>query len=179
MDCFRSAHFPLKQARNRLWRHTIVEAIRNDPEWKNGNYEQQPHAFSRIAPLVLMMTGNPVRQFEKYPTRAAADAWYDRVVETVDKRTDANDRIYQYEASTDYNPAPDLEKIKARLFWIEFDDDQINSPEFTVLDREMPRVKNGRYVIIQTGKQGNGRGTTSSAPKDRARVTGKREVIPR
>lgn len=131
-------------------------AFRHDPEWKNGNYEQQPHAFSRIAPLVLIMSGNPVRQFENYPTRATADAWYDRVVAFVYQRADTNDRLYQYEASSDYNPAPDLEKIKARPFLIEFDDDQINSPEFAVLDREMPRVKNGRYVILQTGKQSNG-----------------------
>jgi homoserine O-acetyltransferase/O-succinyltransferase len=142
--------------RNRLWRHSIVEAIRNDPEWKNGDYEQQPHAFSRIAPLILVMTGNPVRQFEQYSTREAADAWYDRVVANAYTRADTNDRLYQYDASSDYNPAPDLEKIKARVFMIEFDDDQINSPEFAVLDREMPRVKNGRYVIIQTGRQGNG-----------------------
>ena len=56
--------------------HIIVEAIRNDPEWKNGDYRQQPRGYTRIAPLVVIMTGNPVRQFEAYPTREAADAWY-------------------------------------------------------------------------------------------------------
>jgi homoserine O-acetyltransferase len=142
--------------RNRLWRRIVIEAIRNDPEWKNGDYEQQPHGYSRIAPMIRMMTGNPVRQFEKYPTRAAADAWYHDIVATAYTYADANDRLYQYDSSRDYNPAPDLEKIKAKLLLIEFEDDQINSPEFAVLDREMPRVKNGRYVIIPTGKQSNG-----------------------
>jgi homoserine O-acetyltransferase len=142
--------------RNRLWRRTVIESIRKDPEWKNGDYEQQPHGYSRIAPMIRMMTGNPIRQFEKYPTRAAADAWYDDIVATAYTYADANDRLYQYEASRDYNPAPDLEKIKAKVMVIEFEDDQINSPEFAVLDREMPRVKNGQYVIIPMGKLSNG-----------------------
>jgi homoserine O-acetyltransferase len=144
--------------RNRFWRHIVTEAIRNDPEWKNGDYEQRPHGFSRIVPLIVMMTGNPVRQFEKYPTRAAADAWYESLTKFAYERVDSdpNDRLYQYEASSDYNPAPGLEKIKARLLSIEFEDDQINSPEFAVLDRDMPRVKNGRYVIIPAGKQSEG-----------------------
>jgi homoserine O-acetyltransferase len=141
--------------RNRLWRHVIVEAIRNDPEWKNGDYQEQPHSYSRVAPMVAMMTGNPVRQFEAYPTRAAADAWYQRLTASA-SQVDVNDALYWYEASSDYNPGPDLEKIKAKLLAIEFEDDQINAPEFAALDREMPRVKNGRYVIIPTLKQSNG-----------------------
>ena len=141
--------------RNRLWRHMIVEAIRNDPEWKNGDYQQQPHGYSRIAPLVAIMTGNPVRQFEAYPTQAAADAWYEGITASAHQK-DANDTLYQYDASSDYNPSPDLEKIKAKLLAIEFEDDQINAPEFAALDREMPRVKSGRYVIIPTVKQSNG-----------------------
>jgi homoserine O-acetyltransferase len=143
--------------RNRLWRHMIVEAIRNDPEWKNGDYEQQPRGYSRIAPLVAMMTGNPERQFETYPSRAAADAWYERLVASA-SQVDVNDVLYQYDASSDYDPGKDLEKIKAKLVAIEFDDDQINSPEFAALDGDMLRVKYGRYVVLHTGKQGNGEG---------------------
>jgi homoserine O-acetyltransferase len=149
--------------RNRLWRHTVVEAIRNDPEWKNGDYEQQPHGYSRIVPLIAIMVSNPVRQYEQYPTRAAADAWYERMTQGAYKHADANDRLYQYEASSDYNPAPDLEKIKAKLVLIVFEDDQVNSPQFAALDREMPRVKNGRYVIIPAGKQSNGEGNNTDA----------------
>jgi homoserine O-acetyltransferase len=149
--------------RNRLWRHTVVEAIRHDPEWKNGDYEQQPHGFARMVPLIAIMVSNPVRQYEKYPTRAAADAWYERMTEGAYKRADVNDALYHYDASSDYNPAPDLEKIKAKLLLIVFEDDQINSPEFAVLDREMPRVKNGRYVIVPPGKQSNGEGNNTNA----------------
>jgi homoserine O-acetyltransferase len=142
--------------RNRLWRRMMVEAIRNDPEWKNGDYNQQPHAYSRIAPLVRIMTGNPVTQFDEHPTKAAADEWYDRIVKQVFEHKDANDTLYHYNASGDYNPGPDLEKIKAKLLLIVFDDDQINSPELAVLDREMPRVKTGKYVIVRTGAEGKG-----------------------
>lgn len=138
--------------RNCWCRHMIVEAIRNDPEWKNQDYDQQPRAYSWIAPLTAIMTGNPVKQFEQYPTKAAADAWYKSIVKRVYEHRNATNALYYYDASSDYNPAPDLEKIKAKLLLIVFDDDQINAPEFTVLEREMPRVRNGKYVVVQTGK---------------------------
>jgi homoserine O-acetyltransferase len=137
--------------------------IRNDPEWKNGDYQQQPHCLIRLAPLVLIMTGNPARQYEKYPTRAAADKWYARTVELAGKHADANNTLYHYDASSDYNPAPDLEKIRAQLLLITFADDQINSPEFAALDREMPRVRNGRFVIVPATKQSDGEGNNTVA----------------
>jgi homoserine O-acetyltransferase/O-succinyltransferase len=98
-----------------------------------------------------------VKQFEAYPTRQGADAWYQRIT-TSAYQVDVNDALYQYEASSDYNPSPDLEKIKAKLLAIEFEDDQVNCPQFAALDHEMPRVKNGRYVIVAASKQGNGEG---------------------
>jgi hypothetical protein len=83
----------------------------NDPEWKNGDYQQQPHGYSRIAPLVAIMTGNPVRQFETYSTPAAADAWYQRLTASA-SQADVNDALYWYDASSDYNPSPDLERSR-------------------------------------------------------------------
>jgi homoserine O-acetyltransferase/O-succinyltransferase len=164
--------------RNRLWRHTVVETIRNDPEWKNGDYEQQPHGFARIVPLIAIMVSNPVRQYEKYPTRAAADAWYERMTQGAYKHADANDSLYHYDASSDYNPAPDLERIRAKLLLIVFADDQINSPEFGALESEMPRVKNGRYVIIPTGKESNGEGNNSDAMLWRSHLEGLLRSLP-
>ena len=98
-----------------------------------------------------------MKQFEAYPTRQGADAWYQRIT-TSAYQVDVNDALYQYEASSDYNPSPDLEKIKAKLLAIEFEDDQVNCPQFAALDHEMPRMKNGRYVIVATSKHGNGEG---------------------
>jgi homoserine O-acetyltransferase/O-succinyltransferase len=101
-----------------------------------------------------MMIGNPVRQYESYPTQAAADAWYEQIVQRA-YTTDTNNKLYYYDASSDYNPSPDLETIRAKLLLILFADDQVNSPAFGVLEREMPQVTNGRYVIILAGKQSN------------------------
>ncbi len=123
-----------------MWRHAVVEAIRHDPEWENGNYERQPELLAHILPLANIATGNPLRQYEKYPTRAAADAWYERTAKNFYEHLDTNDVLYRLDASSDYNPAPDLEKINAKL------------------DRQMPRVKNGKYAIVHTGKEGNGEG---------------------
>jgi homoserine O-acetyltransferase/O-succinyltransferase len=149
--------------RNRLWRHMVVEMIRNDPEWKNGDYNQQPYCLIRLAPLVLIMNGNPAKQYESYPTRAAADTWYDHTVERAAKHADANNVLYQYDASSDYNPTPDLNKIRAKLLLIVFADDQINSPEFKALDRVMPRVRNGRVVIVPATQQSDGEGNNTVA----------------
>lgn len=149
--------------RNRLWRHMIAEMIRNDPDWNGGDYNKQLEWFVRLAPLLVIMNASPARQYEKYPTRAAADAWYDRIIQGARARGEANNVLYHYDASSDYNPAPDLDKINAKLLLILFEDDQINSPEFAALDREMPRVKNGRYVIVPAGKQSNGEGNNTDA----------------
>ena len=148
--------------RNRLWRRMVIEAIRSDPDWKNGDYEQQPHGYARIVPLIAMMVSSPVRLYEKYPTRASVDAFYDHLLQTAATR-DVNDRLYQYASSRNYNPAPDLEKIKAKLLLIVFADDQINSPEFGALDREMPHVANGRFVIVPAGKDSDGEGNNTNA----------------
>jgi homoserine O-acetyltransferase/O-succinyltransferase len=149
--------------RNRLWRRMVIEAIRNDPDWENGDYEQQPHGYARIVPLIAMMVSSPVRLYEKYPTRAAADGFYDHIIELAGKRADANDRLYQYDCSRNYDPASDLGKIKAKLLSVVFADDQINSPEFEALDREMPHVKNGRFVIVPAGSDSNGEGNNTKA----------------
>ena len=149
--------------RNRLWRHMIVEMIRHDPNWNGGDYKKQLECFVRLAPLVLIMNSSPTRQYEKYPTRAAADAWYDRIIQGARTHGEANNVLYHYDASIDYNPAPDLEKIKAKLLLVVFEDDQINSPQFAALDREMPRVKNGRFVIVPAGKESDGEGNNTDA----------------
>ena len=149
--------------RNRLWRHMIVEMIRNDPEWNGGDYKKQLECFVRLAPLLLIMNSNPARQYERYPTRAAADAWYDRIIQGARTHGEANNVLYHYDASSDYNPTPGLDKIKARLLLILFEDDQINSPEFAALSREMPRVKNGRFVTVPAGKESDGEGNNTDA----------------
>ena len=101
--------------RNRAWRRVVIDAIRNDPEWKGGDYETQPSNWVRVAPLSAMFTQNVVRIQETGSTREKADAFYKRLVENA-KKGDANNRLYQIESTMDYDPAADLEKIKAKLW---------------------------------------------------------------
>jgi homoserine O-acetyltransferase len=142
--------------RNRLWRHALVEAIRNDPEWKGGDYNRQPHILARMIPLLVIMTGNPQRQFELHSTKVAADAWYEKMYHGAYSRFDGNDALYHYDASSDYNPEPALGAITARLHLILFADDQINSPEFSALEHAMPQVKHGHYTIVPAGPKTSG-----------------------
>ena len=146
--------------RNRLWRKIIVEAIRTDPDWKNGDYTQQPPSLAVLESLEALMTTSPVFLQSKFPTREAMDGGYDRLVRDGFKNDDANDELYAYSASADYNPGPELEKIRAQLLAINFADDEINPPELHIYDHEMPRVKNGRYIIVPVSDKTVGHSTT-------------------
>jgi homoserine O-acetyltransferase len=165
---FMDALMPLASApveiagRNRLLRKMIMEAIRSDPEWKNGDYEKQPKGLRAAQYALTMMTSSPLQMYKQNPTREQADAAFDQLMANAMRR-DANDMLYQYDCSSDYNPSPDLEKIKARLIAVNSADDEVNPPELGILEREIKRVKNGRYVLIPTGEETRGHGTHSIA----------------
>jgi len=89
------------------------------------------------------------------PTREKANVYYDQLVQNA-KRLDANDFLYRWEASADYNPQPDLEKIQAKFLAINFQDDLLNPPELKIMEREVPRIKNGSHVLIQAGEKSLG-----------------------
>jgi homoserine O-acetyltransferase len=155
------ASYPVEIAgRNRLWRKIIIEAIRSDPVWKNGDYNQQPPSLAVLESLEAVMTTSAMFLQARFPTRDAMDAGYDRIVSEGCKNDDANDELYAYSASEDYNPEPELEKIHAKLLAINFADDEINPPELRLYDREMLRVKNGRFVIIPASDKTIGHSTT-------------------
>jgi homoserine O-acetyltransferase/O-succinyltransferase len=105
------------------------------------------------------MTTSPVFLQSKFSTRDAMDAGYDHIVREGLKNDDANDELYAYSASADYNPGPELEKIRARLLAINFADDEINPPELHIYDREMPRVRDGRYIIVPPSDKTTGHST--------------------
>jgi len=109
---------------------------------------------------LTMMTSSPLQMYKQYPTREKADAAFDRTMEGATRR-DANDMLYQYECSSDYNPQPELEKIKARLIAVNSADDAVNPPELGIMEREIKRVKNGRYVLIPISDETRGHGTHS------------------
>lgn len=140
--------------RNMLWRETVIRAIRDDPDWRGGDYDPEKpptHWLETAMPLIAMMTSNAERLQHAAPTRADAVALFDHLAAGAQER-DANDFLYAFESSYDYDPAPDLEKITAPLLAINFADDQINPPELGVMEPAMRRVHAGRYVLISPGK---------------------------
>ena len=149
--------------RNRAWRRVLIDTIRNDPEWKGGDYESQPRSLRTALSMIYVMSSNPVRRQEEAPTLAAADAALERYLAERLRDADANDLLYAFEASRDYDPGPDLEKIKAPLLAINSADDLINPPELGILEREIKRVQRGRAIVLPLSDQTQGHGTHTIA----------------
>jgi len=149
--------------RNRVWRKTIIDAIRNDPAWNGGNYSSQPPSLSTAASLIFFMGSNPLLRQEQMPTLAKADEVLAENTANAMRQQDANDMLYQVSASSDYDPAPGLEKIRAPLFAVNFADDLINPPELGILEREIKRVKHGTAVVVPASSQTRGHGTHTLA----------------
>jgi homoserine O-acetyltransferase len=141
--------------RNWITRRIRIEAIRNDPEWNGGNYERNPTRYVYTLPLAQLMTENVVRLQEMAPTREAADALYQKLVDNA-RRNDANNVLYATEAVMDYDPSKDLEKIRARLLAINFADDALNPPELNVLEPAIRRIPNAKHVLIPAGPDTHG-----------------------
>jgi homoserine O-acetyltransferase/O-succinyltransferase len=149
--------------RNRVWRRIVIDAIRNDPEWRGGNYSVQPQSL-RIAEEMLYLVGsNPILRYQQMPTLVKSDATLDAAIGASLKTDDANDVLYQIEASRDYDPGPNLEKIRASLVAINSADDLINPPELGILEREMRRVPKGRAVVLPLSPDTRGHGTHTIA----------------
>jgi homoserine O-acetyltransferase len=148
--------------RNRVMRKMIIDSIRSDPEWKNGEYHSQPvEGLTAALNILLWMTSSPLQWHKQAPTRDAADKFYADQIKTRLAGTDANDMLYQFESSSDYDPSPHLEKITAPLLAINSADDQVNPPELGLMEKLMPRVKRGRYVLLPITDETRGHGTHS------------------
>ena len=162
---FMDALMPLASApveiggRNRMLRKMIMDSIKRDPNWNNGEYKGPLNMVPANFAL-FMMTSSPLQLLKQAPTRELADAAFERRFYEA-RPTDANDMLYHYDCSRDYNPQPDLEKIKAPLYAVNSADDQVNPPELGILEREIKRVKHGRYILIPTDDRTRGHGTHS------------------
>jgi homoserine O-acetyltransferase len=149
--------------RNWIMRRLIIDAIRKDPEWKGGNYDMQPRGFQAASVFYGLATSGGNQALQKAaPTRAKADELLDRRL-AAPFRGDANDHLYQWESSRDYDASPHLERIQAALLAINSADDERNPPELGLLEREIKRVKNGRVLLIPASEDTAGHGTTSQA----------------
>jgi homoserine O-acetyltransferase/O-succinyltransferase len=148
---------------NRMWRKAIIDAIRTDPEWKNGEYAAQPRGLRFAAELLFLMSSSPLQRQKAAPTLRKADEVFEKGVSGLLAQLDANDLLYAVESSADYDPGPNLEKIRAPLLAVNFADDLINPPELGILEREIKRVKNGRAVVVPIGPETIGHGTHTKA----------------
>lgn len=147
--------------RNRMLRKMIIDSIRNDPEWQNGEYTTQPPGLIPAIYALLVMISSPLQWQKQAPTREAAEKLLEELVRDYASRLDANDLSYQFDASRYYDPAPYLEKIKARLLAINSADDQVNPPELGIMEEVIKRVKQGRYILLPVSDQTRGHGTHS------------------
>ncbi|MDN7813389.1 alpha/beta fold hydrolase [Burkholderia gladioli] len=136
--------------RNWLWRQMVVGAIEHDPGWQQGDYASSPQQWIRTMPVFAIMTQNPRQLQLAAPDREAATKLYDSIVAQYAKY-DANDVLYWFRSSSDYDPAPQLGRIRAKLFAVNFQDDLINATDLGAMQRLVPEVPGGRFVEIPEG----------------------------
>src|SRR5213080_207967 len=149
--------------RNRAWRRMLIDAIRNDPAWNGGEYKAQPPSLRTAAEMLWFMSSNPVLRQKEAPMLAKTDEVLDKFVSDYMKTGDANDVLYALEASHDYDPGPNLEKIHAPLLAINSADDLINPPELGILEREIKSVPHGGAIVIPFSDKTHGHGSHKMA----------------
>jgi homoserine O-acetyltransferase/O-succinyltransferase len=174
------ASFPTEMSgRNWLMRRLIIDAIRTDPEWMNGNYTKQPPSLQFASVFYGIATnGGTQRLYKTAPTREKADQLLGQRL-SAPFRGDANDHLYQWESSRDYDASPGLDRIKAAVLAINSADDERNPPELGVLDREITRVKNSRVLLIPASEETSGHGTTAQAKFWKQHVAELLQSVPR
>lgn len=142
--------------RNRMERRLIVDAIRSDPQWKGGDYEAQPPSLATALKMIQITGGSALRYYEEAPTLEATDRLLDQRVQARLQSTDANDLLYAWDASWDYDPSTELEGIRAAVTAVNFADDSRNPPELGIFERDVRRVPRGRAVTVPAGARTRG-----------------------
>lgn len=156
------ASMPVEIAgRNRMMRKMIIDAIRHDPAWNNGEYTEPPPGLIGAIHSLIFMVSSPLQWQKAAPTREEAEAFLENRIRRYAANLDANDLIYQFDSSWDYNPYPHLDKITAPLYAVNSADDQVNPPELGIMEEAIQHVKNGRYILIPITEETRGHGTHS------------------
>jgi homoserine O-acetyltransferase/O-succinyltransferase len=150
--------------RNRMMRYMAIEAIKLDPAWRNGEYTSEPVQGLRNAnEMLLIMGSSPLQMQKQAPTRELAEQYVDRYLERVDANTDANDLIFYFNASRNYDPSPHLDRITVPVMWINSADDFINPPELGIAEKMVTRMAKARFVLIPISDATRGHGTHTVA----------------
>ena len=159
------ASLPIEiSGRNRFFRRMVIDPIKNDPDWQDGEYKNEPvRGLTTALYTLMMMTSSPLQMQKQMPSKAAADTAFDQRIRQMLSSYDANDMLYAFDASRDYDPEPNLEKIATRLLAVNSADDQVNPPELGVMEKEIKRVKNGRFVLLPITDETRGHGTHTIA----------------
>ncbi|MGD0737622.1 MAG: alpha/beta fold hydrolase [Terracidiphilus sp.] len=150
--------------RNRMMRYMAIQAIKQDPAWLNGEYKTEPTEGLRTAnELILVMGSSPLQMQKAAPTREQAEQYIDRSLARSMAQSDANNLIYQFDASRNYDPSPHLDQIKTPVLWINSADDFINPPELGIAEREVKRMPNARFILLPITDATRGHGTHTAA----------------
>jgi homoserine O-acetyltransferase len=150
--------------RNRMFRKMTMDAIREDPDWKNGDYTAEPQESLKFAADIFILASSAPLQMQKSaPTRDDADKLLADSQKRLVAGFDANDLLYALNASRNYDPSGQLGKIQAWVMFVNSADDFINPPELGIAEREIKRVRNGRFVLIPVSDQTHGHGTHTYA----------------
>jgi homoserine O-acetyltransferase/O-succinyltransferase len=147
--------------RNRMIRTMFMDLIKMDPGYQSGNYTTQPASMRGAMGMLFLMTSAPKVQHTQAPTRDKADSAIHKYLDDNVKSHDANDVLYAFNASRDYDPSPKLETITASVLAINSADDFVNPPELGLMEKLMPRVQHGRYILLPITDQTRGHGTHS------------------
>lgn len=147
--------------RNRMWRKMLMDSIREDPAWNGGDYAAQPPGLVGAVRILVLMAGSTVQAQKDAPSRDGADALVVQQMRSRSTGVDANDMLYYFDSSREYDPSAALEKITAPVLAINSADDLINPPELGLMEKLMPRVARGRYVLLPITPETRGHGTHS------------------
>jgi len=146
--------------RNRIWRKMVIDGIRQDPDWKNGEYATEPRAALQIsADFLIIASSAPLLMQKNFPTREAADRYLDDSTKLRTANLDANDFLYAVNSSRNYDPSARLGTITVPVMFVNSADDFINPPELGIAQREIQNVKKGRFILIPISDQTHGHGT--------------------
>lgn len=145
--------------RNRIWRKLVMDSITSDPSWLNGEYKQQPNGLRSALAIAISMSGSALHLYKELPTRDKADAFAEATLKRILGRHDANDLLYQVNASRNYDPSAKLAEIKVPVMFVNFADDTINPPELGIAEREIKKVKRGKFVLMPLSDETRGHNT--------------------